>query len=100
MSLINTGNVQDCKLQTILEDIEILKMRFDRCAFSFVPRTANGCSHAMAQFAVKSVRNIEWESSFPNWLSALARKDMGGSYPFLSLALVLSSVNIYKNIIV
>ncbi|XP_027169443.1 uncharacterized protein LOC113769173 [Coffea eugenioides] len=59
VSSINTGNVQDCKIQTILEDIEALKNSFDSCLFSFAPRTANGCSHAMAQFAVKLVRNIE-----------------------------------------
>nr|XP_027096066.1 uncharacterized protein LOC113715962 [Coffea arabica] len=66
VSLINTGNVQECRLQTILEDIEDLKKSFDCYLFSFVPRTANGCSHAMAQFAVKSVGTIEWEAQALN----------------------------------
>ncbi|XP_071933570.1 uncharacterized protein [Coffea arabica] len=77
VSLINSSNVQDCKIQTILEDIEDLKKNFESCVVLFVPRTANNCSHAMAQFAVKSVRMIEWEGTFPFWLSELARKDMG-----------------------
>nr|XP_027065979.1 mitochondrial inner membrane protease subunit 2-like isoform X1 [Coffea arabica]XP_027065980.1 mitochondrial inner membrane protease subunit 2-like isoform X1 [Coffea arabica] len=72
----------DCKVQTILEDIEDLKKNFESCLFLFVPRTANSCSHAMAQFAVKSVRMIEWEGAFPFWLSELARKDMGVVTPF------------------
>ncbi|XP_027087538.1 uncharacterized protein [Coffea arabica] len=41
VSSINAGNVQDCKLQTILEDIEALKTSFDSCIFSFVPRCEN-----------------------------------------------------------
>ncbi|XP_071933154.1 uncharacterized protein [Coffea arabica] len=84
VSLINTDNVQDCTLQTILEDIDILKKSFGSCNFSFVPRTANGCSHAMAQFAIKSIRKIEWEGSFPTWLSGLARKDIGVVAPFFN----------------
>ncbi|XP_071923104.1 uncharacterized protein [Coffea arabica] len=79
---INAGNVQDRKLQTILEDIEALKTSFDSCIFSFVPRIANGCSHAMAQFATKVVKTIDWEVSFPTWLTVLARKDMGVVTPF------------------
>ena len=82
VSSINAGNVQDCKLQTILEDIEALKNSFDSCLVSFAPRTANGCSHAMAQFAAKSIRDIDWETSFPTWLANLARKDMGVVTPF------------------
>ncbi|XP_027150299.1 uncharacterized protein LOC113750534 [Coffea eugenioides] len=82
VSLINSSNRQDCKLQTILDDIEDLKKNFDCCVFLFIPRTANTCSHALAQFAVKSVRIIEWEGSFPSWLSKLARKDMGVVNPF------------------
>ncbi|XP_071923058.1 uncharacterized protein [Coffea arabica] len=82
VSSINAGNVQDCKLQTILEDIEALKTSFDSCIFSFVPRSANGCSHAMAQFATKVVNTIDWQASFPTWLTVLARKDMGVVTPF------------------
>ncbi|XP_027093792.1 uncharacterized protein [Coffea arabica] len=77
VSSINPDNVQDCKIQTILEDIEALKNSFDSCLFSFVPRTVNICSHALAQFAVRSVQNFEWKDSFPIWLSQLASKDMG-----------------------
>ena len=82
VSQINTGNVQECRLQTILEDIEDLKKSFDYCIFSFVSRTANGCSHSWAQSAVKSIRSIEWEGSFPTWLSNLVRKDMRVVIPF------------------
>ncbi|XP_027171710.1 uncharacterized protein LOC113771313 [Coffea eugenioides] len=82
ISLINSSNAQDCKLQTILDDIEDLKKNFDCCVFLFIPRTANSCSHALAQFTVKSVRIIEWEGSFPFWFSELARKDMGVVTPF------------------
>nr|XP_027086474.1 uncharacterized protein LOC113708209 [Coffea arabica] len=83
VSLINSGNVQECKMiQTILEAIEDLKKSFTCCLFLFVPRTANSCSHAMAQFVVKSDRIIEWEGSIPYWLSELARKDMGLVTPF------------------
>ncbi|XP_027182178.1 uncharacterized protein LOC113780591 [Coffea eugenioides] len=82
VSLINTDNVQEGRLQTLLEDIDVLKKRFESCNFSFVPRTANSCSHELAQFVVKATRNFEWESSFPAWLSALARKDMGVVTPF------------------
>ncbi|XP_071913987.1 uncharacterized protein [Coffea arabica] len=82
VSSINAGNVQDCKIQTILEDIEALKNSFDSCLVSFAPRTTNGCSHAMAQFAAKSIRDIDWETSFPTWLANLARKDMGVVTPF------------------
>ena len=77
VSLINTDNVQECRLQTLLDDIDVLKKRFESCTFSFVPRTANSCSHELAQFAVKATRSFEWEGTFPTWLSALARKDMG-----------------------
>nr|XP_027071698.1 uncharacterized protein LOC113696490 [Coffea arabica] len=79
VSSINAGNVQDCKLQTILEDIEALKTSFDSCIFSFVPRSANGYSHEVAQFATKVVKTIDWQASFPTWLTVLARKDMGGN---------------------
>nr|XP_027102734.1 uncharacterized protein LOC113723976 [Coffea arabica] len=77
VSSINLGNVQDCKLQTILEDNEALKNSFDSCLFSFALRTVNVCSHALAQFAVRSVRNFEWIDSFPIWLSQIASKDTG-----------------------
>ncbi|XP_071912212.1 uncharacterized protein [Coffea arabica] len=82
VSLINTDNVQEGRLQTLLEDIDVLKKRFESCNFSFVPRTANSCSHELAQFAVKATRNFEWEDSFPVWFSILARKDMGVVTPF------------------
>ena len=67
---------------SILEDIEDLKQIFDCCIFSFAPRTANGCSHSLAQFAVKLIRNVEWEGSFPAWLLDLVRKDMRVVFPF------------------
>ncbi|XP_071917188.1 uncharacterized protein [Coffea arabica] len=59
VSLINTDNVQEGRLQTLLEDIDVLKKRFESCNFSFVPRTANSCSHELAQFVVKATRNFE-----------------------------------------
>ena len=82
VSLINTDNVQDCSLQTILEDIDVQKRNFESCTFTFVPRTVNQCSHELAQFAAKATRSFEWEGSFPIWLSSLVRKDMGVVTPF------------------
>nr|XP_027061994.1 uncharacterized protein LOC113688384 [Coffea arabica] len=82
VSLINMDNVQECRLQTILEDIVVLKRRFESCVFTFVPRSANSYSHELAQFAARATRNFEWEGSFPTWLSMLARKDIGVVIPF------------------
>ncbi|XP_071920662.1 uncharacterized protein [Coffea arabica] len=82
VSLINTDNVQECSLQTILEDIDIQKKNFESCIFTFVPRTVNQCSHELAQFAAKATRSFEWEGSFPTWLSRLVRKDIGVVTPF------------------
>nr|XP_027062855.1 uncharacterized protein LOC113689256 [Coffea arabica] len=82
VSLINTDNVQEYRLQTLLDDIDLLKKRFESCTFSFVPRTANSCGHELAQFAIKATRSFEWDGTFPTWLSALARKDMGVVTPF------------------
>ncbi|XP_027184061.1 uncharacterized protein LOC113782367 [Coffea eugenioides] len=79
---INTGNVQDSNIETVLEDIDDLRQEFDCCKFSFVPRKGNGCSHALAQFATKLVKNVEWENTFPMWLIDLVRKDMGVVTPF------------------
>ena len=79
---INTGNVQDNSIKTILEDIGDLRQDFDCCKFSFVPRAGNGCSHSLAQFTVKLIRNVEWKNSFPMWLIDLVRKDMGVVTPF------------------
>ncbi|XP_071924712.1 uncharacterized protein [Coffea arabica] len=79
---INIGNVQDSSIETILEDIGDLRQDFDCCKFSFVPRAGNGCSHSLAQFTVKLIRNVEWKNSFPMWLIDLVRKDMGVVTPF------------------
>ncbi|XP_027125094.1 uncharacterized protein [Coffea arabica] len=56
---INTRNVNNYNIATVLEDIQELRQWFQSCSFSFVHRAENRCSHELAQFAVQLVQDIE-----------------------------------------
>ncbi|XP_027070497.2 uncharacterized protein [Coffea arabica] len=66
----------DYTTATILEDVQELSLTFEKCSFVFIPRTENHISHQLAQYAVKLVHDIEWETDFPIWLTDLARTEL------------------------
>ncbi|XP_071924943.1 uncharacterized protein [Coffea arabica] len=66
----------DYTTATILEDVQELSLAFEKCSFVFIPRTENHISHQLAQYAVKLVHDIEWETNFPIWLTDLARTEL------------------------
>nr|XP_027124169.1 uncharacterized protein LOC113740852 [Coffea arabica] len=73
---INRCSEYDYSIATIQEDVQDLRIGFDKCSFVFIPRTENEISHALAHFAVKVVHNIEWEQDFPIWLIDLVKREM------------------------
>ena len=79
---INASIVQDISIATVLEDIEEMKKEFEQCNFSFVYRAGSVCSHTLAQYAIRLVNDIEWDTEFPVWLMDIARKDMRAVAPF------------------
>lgn len=79
---INRSNEYEVSIATILEDVQDFTTHFESCRFVFIPRTENEISHALAQFAVKLVHDIEWEQDFPRWLMNLVQKQMRVVAPF------------------
>ncbi|XP_071904276.1 uncharacterized protein [Coffea arabica] len=79
---INRCSEYDYSTATILEDVQELSLGFERCSFVFIPRTENQISHALAQYAVKLIHDIDWEHDFPIWLTDLVKKDMRVVSPF------------------
>ncbi|XP_071921741.1 uncharacterized protein [Coffea arabica] len=84
VEMIMKESIRDSRVAVILEDIQNMKSLFDKCTFSFVNRLGNGCAHNLAKFAVKLVRQVDWEGNFPMWLKESAQKDLLVSYPVVT----------------
>ena len=79
---ITRSNEYEYMTATIIEDVQELSLGFESFSFVFIPRTENQISHALAQYAVKLVHDIEWEHDFPIWLIDLVKMDMRVVSPF------------------
>ena len=80
---ITTNNSQDCNIAKVREDIQELREVLDQCTFSFIYRIGNELCHRLANFALKLVNDVKWETNFPRWIKVLAQKDNMGNLPLL-----------------
>ena len=80
---INARKAADPHIGVILFDILKLRQVFTECSFSFIKREGNFVAHHLAKFAINLMNDFEWQDSFPEWLTSLARNDVGASAPAL-----------------
>ena len=91
VDMIGEENVKESRVAISLEDIQKMKGLFDKCIYIFsINRLGNNCAHNLAKFAVKLVRDVDWEGNFFIWLKESAQNDLLGSNPFVA-DLVISS---------
>ncbi|XP_027064446.1 uncharacterized protein LOC113760174 [Coffea eugenioides] len=80
---INARKAEDPHIGVILFDILKLRQVFTECSFSFIKREGNFVAHHLAKFAINLMNDFEWQEFFPDWLTSLARNDVGASAPAL-----------------
>ncbi|XP_071902620.1 uncharacterized protein [Coffea arabica] len=83
VSKILDEDTRDAKIETLIEDIKLLKQNFRNCNFSFIRREGNVVSHSLARFALNLVEDVYWKVFFPLKLTRLAREDLGAVAPIL-----------------
>lgn len=72
---INNHELDESMLSIVICDILNLVHSFWCCSFCFVKREVNGVSHSLAKFAIKLIKEVKWETSFPMWLKKKSQDD-------------------------